>query len=81
MQRLPWAATQSMPQRKRTQLSWALECLKKIGWYEEKHGVGKCVSVGVSYPVSLEWLKDIEDEVSFEEMRSCILQLKVWVFL
>lgn len=54
MQRLPWAATHGMPQRKRTQLSWALEYLKKMGWYEEKHGVGKAVSMGVNYPVSLE---------------------------
>lgn len=81
MQRLPWAATQGMPQRKRTQLSWALEPLKKTGWYEEKPGVEKGVSMGMSYPVSLEWLKDIEDEVSFGELRSCILQLKVWEFL
>lgn len=81
MQRLSWAATQGMPQRKRTQLSWALEYLKKMGWYEEKHGVGKAVSMGVNYPVSLEWLRDIEGEVSFEELRSCILQLKVWVFV
>lgn len=37
--------------------------------------------MGMSYPVSLEWLKDIEDEVSFGELRSCVLQLRVWGFL
>jgi len=46
MQGLPWTATQGMPQRKRTQLSWALEYLKKFGWCEEKHGVGKGVFHG-----------------------------------
>lgn len=81
MQNLPWAATQGMPQRKRTQLSRALECVKEIGWCEEKHGVGKGVCTGVSYPVSLQWLRDIEYEVSFEELRSWVLQLKVWMFL
>lgn len=52
----PWAATQGMLQRRRTQLIWALKCKEEVGCCEEKLGVGKSVPVGVRYSVCLEWL-------------------------